>query len=148
MNKKKRIDLTIKQPLSKLDTFTSVNEYIPDEFNITNEQWKQLLTKGYIHLENDEKILNIKIEIISDELFDDESVESFIDKFIENASNDKELTKFKINGFDYCKSPVANNGRLTETEASKYLIDHMSVEKIDLIEIQYAGEKFYNVLCD
>ena len=130
MNKKKRIDLTIKQPLSKLDTFTSVNEYIPDEFEITNEQWKQLLTKGYIHLENDEKILNIKIEIIGDE------------------PNDKELIKFKINGFDYCKSPVANNGRLTETEASKYLIDHMSVEKIDIIEIQYAGEEFYNVLCD
>jgi hypothetical protein len=140
MNEKKRIDLIIKQPLSKLDTFTSLDEYIPDEFEITNEQRKQLFTQGYIHLENDEKILNIKIEIISDELFDDESVESFIDKFIKNASNDKELIKFKINGYDYCKSPVTNNGRLTETEAIKYLIDHMSVERIDSIETQYAGE--------
>ena len=138
---KDRVLINIRHPISKMNTF-DIKLYNDDlaEFKLTSEQEKQLITQGHIHLENDEKIVDILLKFLDDNLMKDESLEALIDNFINNASDEKELNEFKINGCDYCKSPVANNGRLTETEASRYLIDHMSIEKINLIEIQYAGE--------
>ena len=137
---KDKVLINIKHPISKINTFDIKSYDDLDKFELTNEQEKQLLSQGHIHLENDEKIIDIYLKFLDDNLMRDESIDALIDNFINNASDDKELDEFKINGYDYCKSPVANNGRLTETEASKYLMDFMSTQEVISFELSYPNE--------
>jgi hypothetical protein len=138
---KDKVLINIKHPISKINTF-DIKLYNHDlaEFELTSEQEKQLLSQGHIHLENDEKIIDIHLKFLDDNLMRDESIDALIDNFINNASDDKELDEFKINGYDYCKSPVANNGRLTETEASRYLMDFMQTEQVISLELCYPND--------
>jgi len=138
---KDRVLLDIKHPISKMNTFDiKLYNYELAEFKLTSEQEKQLITYGHIHLENDEKIIDIHLKFLDDNLMKDENLEALIDNFINNASDEKELDEFKINGYDYCKSPVANNGRLTETEASRYLMDFMLTEQVISLEFCYPND--------